>query len=424
MGGIWSIYYSKVRVGFMKFLVISDLHGDVAMLDKLDFEFKTADVVLCCGDFAKDTEPSKPMLDALCKKHDVIFAVPGNHDAPSFSSELEAADVECEGELEWYEGLLFCGSGGSTKHTGWTPNEITEEEIVRDFDVALASAQSMGNDWSNLVAIMHNPPKDTKCDKISDGTHVGSVLLRQFIEKTQPLLVVTGHIHESAGVDKIGDTIIVNPGSLAEGRYAVLEVAKTDGKWNVVQYELCSLDASQDDTLENILSLETFDLFANQIEAAPIDTIKSVFNSALNAALSDKNPVLQNTKISENSVVLESSNKKAMLTEVAKDYLGDQLFAALGDKQAQIANVLSLSSAQMSVTVDNVFDFIDAYTPLEPKQIELNKSLKVYYGDNMGCFGYYKKAAMILAVEDSFDTLIASDEVVLLGSSATQIELM
>lgn len=410
----------------MKFLVISDLHGDMAMLDKLDFEFKTADVVLCCGDFADYTEPSKPMLDALRKKHDVIFAVPGNHDELSFSSELEVADMECEGELEWYEGLVFCGSGGSTRHTGWTPNEITEEEIVRDFDIALASAQSMGNDWSNLVAIMHNPPKDTECDKISDGTHVGSVLLRQFIEKTQPLLVVTGHIHDSAGVDKIGDTFIVNPGSLAEGRYAVVEVAKTDGKWNVVQYELCSLDAtdaSQDDTLENILSLETFDSFANQIETAPIDTIKSVFNSALNAALSDKNPVLQNTKISENSAVLENSNKKAMLAEVAKDYLGDQLFVALGDKQAQIANVLSISPAKMSATVDNVFDFIDAYTPLEPKRIELNKSLKVYYGDNTA-FEYYKKAAMILAVEDSFNAFIAGDEVALLGSSDTQIELI
>ena len=37
----------------MKFLVISDLHGNLDVLDKMEGIFKEADAVLFAGDFAK-----------------------------------------------------------------------------------------------------------------------------------------------------------------------------------------------------------------------------------------------------------------------------------------------------------------------------------------------------------------------------------
>lgn len=233
----------------MKFLVISDLHGEVAMLEKIDAEFKVADAVLFAGDFAKfnHTETGKPALEALCKKHDVIFSVIGNCDEPSFLAEVEAFDISCEKTLAWHEGLAFCGSGGGSKFSGATPNERSDEELAGDFDVVLnaaasdevaASENGSAGEWRNLVAIMHNPPKDTECDKIENGMHVGSPLLRAFIEKAKPLAVVTGHIHESSGIDKIGETVIVNPGSLAEGKYALMKVEKSGDEWKVVNCEL------------------------------------------------------------------------------------------------------------------------------------------------------------------------------------------
>ena len=42
-----------------------------------------------------------------------------------------------------------------------------------------------------------------------------------FIERARPALCLTGHIHESAGTDRIGDTVIVNPGPFRHGRYAM-----------------------------------------------------------------------------------------------------------------------------------------------------------------------------------------------------------
>jgi uncharacterized protein len=44
---------------------------------------------------------------------------------------------------------------------------------------------------------------------------VGSTAVRQVIEEHQPLLGVHGHVHESGGERRIGETVCVNPGSEA-----------------------------------------------------------------------------------------------------------------------------------------------------------------------------------------------------------------
>ena len=64
----------------MKFLVLSDIHGNLENIDKLDAEFKNADAVLFGGDFAKfgSPETGKPVLETLLSKHDTIFSVTGN----------------------------------------------------------------------------------------------------------------------------------------------------------------------------------------------------------------------------------------------------------------------------------------------------------------------------------------------------------
>ena len=43
---------------------------------------------------------------------------------------------------------------------------------------------------------------------------VGSVAVRDSINKHQPLLSVHGHIHESRGIRKMGRTLALNPGSV------------------------------------------------------------------------------------------------------------------------------------------------------------------------------------------------------------------
>lgn len=226
----------------MHFLVISDIHANTEYLDKLDEEFKKADCVLFAGDFTNvnEYEKSKDILNKLLEKNDNLYAVVGNCDESEFTEELDKKGVSVAQSINYRDGLVFCGAGGALKFTGASPNERDEEDLLGDLCVIENQAQEYG-DWQNLILIVHQPPKDTKLDKITAGIHVGSQGFREFIEKYQPLVSISGHVHESFAIDTIGRTTLINPGSLAEGKYALLEVQKQNGEWKVVKAELKDL---------------------------------------------------------------------------------------------------------------------------------------------------------------------------------------
>ena len=229
----------------MKLLVISDLHANNDVLDNMDDVFSQADAVLFAGDFAEAFKPEtgKDSLKKLCSKHESIFAVLGNCDNEDFLDDLEEQDVCVEKTLVFHDGLAIAGAGGGSKFTGTTEFERTEEEILSDFEI-VENAVTDGGDislWKNLILISHNPPKAQLCDKVNETLHAGSQLFTDYIEKNQPLAVICGHIHEGVGIEKIGNTTVINPGSLGEGKYAWLEIEKTDEAWTVVDSKLCNL---------------------------------------------------------------------------------------------------------------------------------------------------------------------------------------
>jgi Icc-related predicted phosphoesterase len=76
---------------------------------------------------------------------------------------------------------------------------------------------------SRTVLVLHSPPRGTRCDMTIARLHVGSRAIRSFVERHQPPLVLSGHIHESPRVsgsyrDTIGRTTIVNPGQFGAPR--------------------------------------------------------------------------------------------------------------------------------------------------------------------------------------------------------------
>jgi len=78
-------------------------------------------------------------------------------------------------------------------------------------------------DPAATIFVCHTPPHGTRCDMIGAAQHVGSRALRGFVERHQPPLLLSGHIHESPRVsssyrDTIGRTVIVNPGQFGAAR--------------------------------------------------------------------------------------------------------------------------------------------------------------------------------------------------------------
>ena len=79
------------------------------------------------------------------------------------------------------------------------------------------------------IYILHMPPARLGLDKCANGTEVGSKAIYQFIEKSQPLLTLHGHIHESPRMtglwhNKIGQTVCIQPGQLNEISYVLIEL--------------------------------------------------------------------------------------------------------------------------------------------------------------------------------------------------------
>ncbi len=90
------------------------------------------------------------------------------------------------------------------------------------------------NKKGKVIFVSHNVPYNTKLDKIGmkahklvRGKHFGSKLTRRIIDQYHPILAVGGHIHERVGKQKLGKTLVVNPGSAHEGKGAIAEI---DGK--------------------------------------------------------------------------------------------------------------------------------------------------------------------------------------------------
>lgn len=225
----------------MKLLIISDLHAGISEIEKLAPELQSADLVLCAGDFAKFGAPdtSLPTLKALLKQTEDVFAVCGNCDKPSFKAELESADISVEGTTVFRDGLCFCGAGGGLKFTGETPNERDEDDLMSDLNSIRDLAA--GKTFPNSILIIHQPPFGTGLDKVAPEVHVGSKAVTELVKSLQPLMLISGHIHESASIENIGSTVAINPGPLFEGNFVRAEIQKIDGSWKVTHCEQTKL---------------------------------------------------------------------------------------------------------------------------------------------------------------------------------------
>jgi Icc-related predicted phosphoesterase len=72
--------------------------------------------------------------------------------------------------------------------------------------------------------VTHAPPYETRIDQTTRGEHVGSKAVRSIINRYKPTLAISGHIHEAKGIDKLNQTILVNPGPAYDQNAAIITV--------------------------------------------------------------------------------------------------------------------------------------------------------------------------------------------------------
>ena len=172
------------------------------------------------------------LAEERLKESDIrIYITGGNDDSVAMLQPL--IDAGSDRVIASEDRLVdVCGypmvSLGWSNHTPWdTPRETDEETLAE----MLATAVGKVSDYERAIFNLHVPPKDSSLDTcaVLDTTKwppepvfvggepqtfgAGSTAVDAIIRERQPLLGLHGHIHESAGVKKIGRTTCINPGS-------------------------------------------------------------------------------------------------------------------------------------------------------------------------------------------------------------------
>ena len=219
----------------LSILVGSDLHNSQAGWDwfvSLAQE-RPPGCIVFLGDFV-NRSPIAFIRQAIKDLHGLaphIFIIPGNWDPREALVEFDLLAGDGLRNLHkasaYAGGCTFAGLGGSTSTpVGNTPMESPED----GFATPLASCLPAE------VWVLHNPVRGFR-DKTAGGAHVGSIALRELwdAQDTKPQLVLSGHIHEAYGVQELGGTIFVNPGSLKEMRAVWVELDSSQVSGSIIE---------------------------------------------------------------------------------------------------------------------------------------------------------------------------------------------
>ncbi len=180
-----------------------------------------ADVAILTGDLTTFGDPpDAARVVAAVRAHcPTVLAVTGNLDMPWVIDAFRADGISLHGEGRRFGDLGVFGCGGSNITPMDTPTELEEDEIA----AVLARGHGAVADAPRRLMICHTPPFDTRLDRLMNGRPVGSPAVRTFIEQHAPDIAVVGHIHEGRGVDRVGDTLVLNAGALRDGGYVLVE---------------------------------------------------------------------------------------------------------------------------------------------------------------------------------------------------------
>ncbi len=189
----------------MRVLAFSDLHMARNRAADLVAASAEADLVIGAGDFCNGRRGLDEAMDMLSGIAAPLVLVPGNAES---AEELTAAAPDgahvLHGTGMTLDGLRLFGLGYGVPVTpfGDWSCDLTEAE----------AAELLNRCEATDVLIVHSPPKGHG-DTTSQGLSVGSVSVRDAIERLQPTHVFCGHIHDSWGYrGTIGRSQIANLG--------------------------------------------------------------------------------------------------------------------------------------------------------------------------------------------------------------------
>lgn len=230
--------YYPIRVSDEEYAAMQD---DAELVDKR-FKEVMVDGTARWIDMAEDKLGGSGIRVVACPANDDMFEI---DDLLTHANVVETGDEEHPIEID---GMTMV-SMGWTNPTPWhTFREASEEQLAKRIERALEHA----GEPDRTILNFHAPPYASKLDNApalnDDLTYksggqalrpVGSTSVRDAIKSFQPVLSLHGHIHESKGATRIGETLALNPGSSYEEGILQAAIVNIDTKKRKVKnYQL------------------------------------------------------------------------------------------------------------------------------------------------------------------------------------------
>lgn len=184
----------------MILLVISDVHGNYDALDSVMKEVKY-DAMLCCGDIVVDYPFPQQCIRAL--KENCFHICMGNNDY-NVAYDQKASDFISRKYAHLAKDL--------DRNTDLTKDLINDEakqylrQLPRECRFVLDGISFYMNHTVPHLSVHHYLDKNTPRSELAE-----------YYQEVRADVIVTGHTHEPY-VEKIGDKILANPGSVGQSR--------------------------------------------------------------------------------------------------------------------------------------------------------------------------------------------------------------
>jgi len=203
----------------MRIYAVSDIHAKPHRLEIVRAQAASLhpDVVVVAGDIINYFH-SEPVLESLNNLPAPVLAVRGNSD-PAFTAKhfipyprislLHLNDITIDG-------ISFVGISGTIPMPFRTRIRFREKHLMEKIGPMVNK---------EAVCIVHPPPFGT-LDRVGRRFHAGSTLVRDLVVQKQPQLLICGHIHEDAGMAKLGATVVVNCSVTGTGKGALIELSR------------------------------------------------------------------------------------------------------------------------------------------------------------------------------------------------------
>jgi Icc-related predicted phosphoesterase len=235
----------------LKILVVSDFHGNLNSARALTSnnlasnKAERTDALVICGDMSElgSLEKGIAILEEIQRAYDSVFYVTGNHDPPSLmkydnrsARPLQSKGISClHGKVVKFCDIALVGLSGFFPpfYGKW---DVEGSPITREGEAELfldrlltRAVYELAIDPKRIVLVTHDPPLGV-CDlSVLTKTNAGSQGIRKAVLKWKPAAICCGHIHEGRGIEKLGETLVVNPGSIFFRLAANLDIKQDKG---------------------------------------------------------------------------------------------------------------------------------------------------------------------------------------------------